>query len=188
MHSSGESADPGSCSKEVCYHIAECICGAGSHGDRYICGFAQRRPATALGSAAIAAAVAREELRPEEVETVVTGNGVQAGNKMNPGRQAAVRAGLPVTTPALTVNRVFGPGVQAIVSAAQEIALGNIHVAVAGGMENMDQAPYLIPRGRWGYRMGDGTLYDSVLRDGLNDAFPTRPPVGTPRIWSRNSK
>jgi acetyl-CoA C-acetyltransferase len=90
---------------------------------------------------------------------------------MNPARQAAVHAGLPVTTPAMTVNRVCGSGAQAIVSAAQEIALGNIEVAVAGGMENMDLAPYLVPRARWGYRMGDGQLYDSVLRDGLNDAF-----------------
>src|SRR5262245_62214759 len=90
---------------------------------------------------------------------------------MNPARQTAVHAGLPVTVPALTVNRVCGSGAQAIVSAAQEIALGNINVAVAGGMENMDQAPYLVARGRWGYRMGDGALYDSVLRDGLNDAF-----------------
>jgi acetyl-CoA C-acetyltransferase len=112
-------------------------------------------PATALGSAAIAAAVARAELRPEEIETVVMGNVVQAGNKMNPARQAAVRAGLPVTTPALTVNRVCGSGAQAIVSAAHEIALGNIRVAVAGGMENMDQAPYLIPRGRWDRRRHD---------------------------------
>jgi acetyl-CoA C-acetyltransferase len=128
-------------------------------------------PAPTLGSAAIGAAVARAKLRPEEVETVVMGNVVQAGTKMNPARQAAVHAGLPVTTSALTVNRVCGSGAQAIVSAAQEISLGNLNVAVAGGMENMDQAPYLIARGRWGYRMGDGALYDSVLRDGLNDAF-----------------
>jgi acetyl-CoA C-acetyltransferase len=128
-------------------------------------------PAPNLGAVAIAAAVARANLRPEEVETVVMGNVVQAGTKMNPARQAAIHAGLPVTVPALTVNRVCGSGAQAIVSAAQEIALGNINVAVAGGMENMDQAPYLIGRARWGYRMGDGALYDSVLRDGLNDAF-----------------
>ena len=128
-------------------------------------------PAPTLGAVAIGAAVARAKLRPEEVETVVMGNVVQAGTKMNPARQAAVHAGLPVTVPALTVNRVCGSGAQAIVSAAQEIALGNINVAVAGGMENMDQAPYLIARARWGYRMGDGALYDSVLRDGLNDAF-----------------
>lgn len=71
----------------------------------------------------------------------------------------------------MTVNRVCGSGAQAIVSTAQEIVLGNIDVAVAGGMENMDLAPYLVPRARWGYGMGDGHLYDSVLRDGLNDAF-----------------
>ena len=128
-------------------------------------------PAPALGAAAIRAAVTRAGIRPDEVETVVMGNVVQAGTKMNPARQAAVHAGLPVTTPALTVNRVCGSGAQAIVSAAQEISLGNINTAVAGGMENMDQAPYLVARGRWGYRMGDGALYDSVLRDGLNDAF-----------------
>ena len=128
-------------------------------------------PAPALGATAIGAAVARAGIDPSEVETVVMGNVVQAGAKMNPARQAAVHAGLPVTTPALTVNRVCGSGAQAIVSAAQEIALGNINVAVAGGMENMDLAPYLVSRARWGYRMGDGQLYDSVLRDGLNDAF-----------------
>jgi acetyl-CoA C-acetyltransferase len=128
-------------------------------------------PAPDLGATAIRAAVVRAGVRPDEVETVVMGNVVQAGTKMNPSRQAAVHAGLPVTTPALTVNRVCGSGAQAIVSAAQEIALGNINVAVAGGMENMDLAPYLVSRARWGYRMGDGQLYDSVLRDGLNDAF-----------------
>jgi acetyl-CoA C-acetyltransferase len=99
------------------------------------------------------------------------GNVVQAGAKMNPARQAAIHAGLPVSIPAMTVNRVCGSGAQAIVSAAQEILLGAVETAVAGGMENMDLAPYLIARGRWGYRMGDGQLYDSMLRDGLNDAF-----------------
>ena len=128
-------------------------------------------PAPALGATAIRGAVTRAGIQPDEVETVVMGNVVQAGTKMNPARQAAVHAGLPVTTPALTVNRVCGSGAQAIVSAAQEIALGNIDVAVAGGMENMDLAPYLVSRARWGYRMGDGALYYSVLRDGLNDAF-----------------
>jgi acetyl-CoA C-acetyltransferase len=128
-------------------------------------------PAPTLGAVAISAAVTRAGLRPDEAETVVMGNVVQAGTKMNPARQAAVHAGLPVATPALTVNRVCGSGAQAIVSAAQEISLGNINVAVAGGMENMDLAPYLVARGRWGYRLGDGQLYDSVLRDGLNDAF-----------------
>jgi acetyl-CoA C-acetyltransferase len=128
-------------------------------------------PAPTLGAVAIGGAVARAGIRPDEVATVVMGNVVQAGEKMNPARQAGVHAGLPVTTPAMTVNRVCGSGAQAIVSAAQDILLGNIDVAAAGGMENMDQAPYLIGRARWGYRMGDGQLYDSMLRDGLNDAF-----------------
>src|SRR6478672_9441819 len=128
-------------------------------------------PAADLGAVAIRAAVERAGLEPEEIETVAMGNVVQAGAKMNPARQAAVQAGLPVNIPAMTVNRVCGSGAQAIVSAAAEIGLGNVSVAVAGGMESMDQAPYLIARGRWGYRLGDAQLYDSVLRDGLNDAF-----------------
>ena len=128
-------------------------------------------PAPDLGAVAIRAAVERAGLRPDEIETVAMGNVIQAGTKMNPARQAAVQAGLPVTVPAMTVNRVCGSGAQAIVSAAQEILLGDANAAVAGGMESMDQAPYLVQRGRWGYRLGDGQLYDSLLRDGLNDAF-----------------
>ncbi len=128
-------------------------------------------PAPDLGAVAIRAAVERAGLKPDEVETAVMGNVIQAGTKMNPARQAAVKAGLPVTVPAMTVNRVCGSGAQAIVSAAQEILLGAANAAVAGGMESMDQAPFLVGRGRWGYRLGDGQLYDSVLRDGLNDAF-----------------
>src|SRR6516165_7354053 len=128
-------------------------------------------PAPNLGAVVIKAALERAGLRPDEVGTVAMGNVIQAGVKMNPSRQAAIHSGLPVTVPALTVNRVCGSGAQAIVSAAQEILLGNLKVAVAGVMENMDQAPFLVARGRWGYRLGDGQLYDSVLRDGLNDAF-----------------
>ena len=134
-------------------------------------GSLKEMPAPDLGAVAIGAAVERAGLEPGEIGTVVMGNVVQAGAKMNPGRQAAVRAGLPVSVPAMTVNRVCGSGAQAILSAAQEILLGTADVAVAGGMENMDLAPYLLARGRWGYRMGDGQLYDSMLRDGLNDAF-----------------
>jgi acetyl-CoA C-acetyltransferase len=128
-------------------------------------------PAVDLGAVAIRAAVQRAGLQPHEIGTVVMGNVVQAGNKMNPARQAAIHAGLPVQVPAMTVNRVCGSGAQAIVSAAHEILMGSVDTAVAGGMENMDAAPYLVPRGRWGHRMGDGVLYDSALRDGLNDAF-----------------
>ncbi|WMT76372.1 thiolase family protein [Bradyrhizobium sp. Ash2021] len=128
-------------------------------------------PAVELGAAAINAALHRSNLRPDELGTVVMGNTVQAGNKMNPARQAAIHGGLPVQVPAMTVNRVCGSGAQAIVSAAHEILMGSVDAAVAGGMENMDTAPYLVARGRWGHRLGDGSLYDSVLRDGLNDAF-----------------
>jgi acetyl-CoA C-acetyltransferase len=124
-----------------------------------------------LGAAAIKAALERARLKPEEIGTVAMGNVIQAGVKMNAARQAAIHAHLPVSVPAMTVNRVCGSGAQAIVSAAQEILLGGVHAAVAGGMENMDLAPYLMARGRWGYRMGDGLLHDSMLRDGLNDAF-----------------
>jgi acetyl-CoA C-acetyltransferase len=99
------------------------------------------------------------------------GNVIQAGNKMNPARQAAIGGGIPVHVPAMTVNRVCGSGAQAIASAAQEIWLGFAQAAVAGGMENMDAAPYLMTGGRWGYRMGDSQIYDAMLRDGLNDAF-----------------
>jgi acetyl-CoA C-acetyltransferase len=128
-------------------------------------------PAPDLGAVAIKAAVARAGLDPEEVGTVVMGNVIQAGAKMNPARQAAIHAGLPVSIPAMTVNRVCGSGAQAIVSASHEIMSGAVETAVAGGMKNVDMAPYLIARGRSGYRMGDGQLYDSMLRDGLNDAF-----------------
>ena len=128
-------------------------------------------PATELGATVVRETLRRSGLDPARVGGVVMGNVIQAGNRMNPARQAAIHGGIPVTVPALTVNRVCGSGAQAIVSAAQEIWLGHIDAAIAGGMENMDRAPYLIPSGRWGQRMGDAEIYDSMLRDGLNDAF-----------------
>ena len=128
-------------------------------------------PAPELGAATIRATIERAGLKGSDIHTVVLGQVVQAGTKMNPARQAAIGAEIPVSVPALTVNRVCGSGAQAIVSAAQEVMLGHVSCAVAGGMENMDQAPYLMAGGRWGYRMGDAQIYDSMLRDGLNDAF-----------------
>jgi acetyl-CoA C-acetyltransferase len=124
-----------------------------------------------LGAIAIKSVLSRSKLDPEKVGTVVMGNVIQAGNKMNPARQSAVNGGIPVDVPAMTVNRVCGSGAQGVASAAQEVMLGMLNSAIAGGMENMDLAPYLVANGRWGYRMGDGQLYDSMLRDGLNDAF-----------------
>ena len=112
-------------------------------------------PAPALGAAAIREVLKRAALAPEKIEAVVLGNVVQAGVKMNPARQAAIAAGVPVQVPALTVNRVCGSGAQGVVNAALEIWSGMINCAIAGGMENMDQAPYLMYGGRWGYRMGN---------------------------------
>jgi len=127
-----------------------------------------------LGAAVIQEAVKRSGLAAAEVTTAVMGNVIQAGNKMNPARQAAVTGGLPYATTAMTINRVCGSGAQAIATAAAEIALGWHKVAVAGGMENMDRAPYLLGNGRYGYRMGPGQVMDSILTDGLCDAFSDR--------------
>lgn len=132
-------------------------------------------PAQALGATAIKAAIERAGVAPDMIESAVMGNVIQAGNRMNPARQAAIHGGLPVDVPALTVNRVCGSGAQAIVSAAQEIWLGHVEAAVAGGMESMDCAPYVIPKARFGYRLGDGSLVDTVGHDGLNDAFSSSP-------------
>lgn len=128
-------------------------------------------PATELGAIAVRETLRRANLDPAEIGTVVMGNVVQAGNRMNPARQASIGGGLPVSVPAMTVNRVCGSGAQAILTVAQEIAVGAADVAVAGGMENMDRAPYLLDGGRWGYRMGPAQILDSMLTDGLNDAF-----------------
>lgn len=128
-------------------------------------------PASDLGAVAVRRALEKSGLAPERIGSVVMGNVIQAGNRMNPARQAAIGGGLPVSVPAHTVNRVCGSGAQAVVTAAQEIELGLHDAAIAGGMENMDRAPYLVEGGRWGYRMGDAAILDSMLRDGLNDAF-----------------
>ena len=128
-------------------------------------------PAPELGAVAIRETLKRSGLAADKIQTLVMGNVIQAGVKMNPARQAGIAAGLPVEVPALTVNRVCGSGAQGVASAALEIWAGLIDCAIAGGMENMDRAPYLLPQGRWGARMGDVTMFDSMLYDGLNDAF-----------------
>ena len=128
-------------------------------------------PAPELGAAVIRETLRRSGLAADAVQSVVMGHVIQAGTRMNPARQAAIGGGLPVQVPALTVNRVCGSGAQAIATSALEIAAGYASAAIAGGMENMDQAPYLVPGGRWGHRMGDAQMLDSMLRDGLNDAF-----------------
>jgi acetyl-CoA C-acetyltransferase len=128
-------------------------------------------PATELGAVVVRETLQRAKLDPAVVGSVVMGNVIQAGNKMNPARQAAINGGIPVSVPAITLNRVCGSGAQAIVTAAQQIHSGEIELAVAGGLENMDRAPYLMGGGRWVYRMGPAEIHDSMLRDGLDDAF-----------------
>src|SRR2546426_5716510 len=112
-------------------------------------------PATELGATVVRETLRRSALDPARVGSVVMGNVIQAGNRMNPARQAAINGGVPVAVPAMTVNRVCGSGAQAIASAAQGIWLRHVGAAIGGRMGKMDQAPYLMAGGRWGYRMGD---------------------------------
>jgi acetyl-CoA C-acetyltransferase len=128
-------------------------------------------PAVKLGEICIRAALERADLKPSQVEEVIMGNVLQAGLGQNPARQAAVNAGLPVEVPAMTINKVCGSGLKAVALAAQAIKLGDAEIIVAGGMESMSRAPYLLEKARFGYRMGDGELVDSMIRDGLWDAF-----------------
>jgi acetyl-CoA C-acetyltransferase len=137
-------------------------------------GSLKHTPATELGAVAIRASLERAGLPADALDSVVMGNVIQAGNRMNPARQAAVNGGVPVSKPAMTVNRVCGSGAQAVASAAQQIWIGHARAVAAGGCENMGATPYLLPRGRWGYRMGNGQVVDAMLSDGLNDAFSGR--------------
>lgn len=128
-------------------------------------------PAVKLGEICIRAALDRADLKPNQVEEVIMGNVLQAGLGQDPARQSAVNAGLPVEIPALTINKVCGSGLKAVALAAQAIKLGDAETIVAGGMESMSRAPYVVEKARFGYRMGDGTLVDVMIRDGLWDAF-----------------
>jgi acetyl-CoA C-acetyltransferase len=125
-------------------------------------------PASRLGGIVITEAVRRAGLAPEDVQEVMMGNVLGAGQGQNPGRLAALDAGIPEHVPALTVNKLCGSGMKTVHLAAQAITCGDADVIVAGGMENMSLAPYLLGKARTGYRMGDGTLEDHLLRDGLN--------------------
>jgi acetyl-CoA C-acetyltransferase len=128
-------------------------------------------PAAVQGAHVIAAALRRSGLDPALVDGVVMGNVVQAGNGMNIARQAAIHGGLPVGVPAMTVNRVCGSGAQAVATAYAEIVSGLSRIVIAGGMESMERAPYLLPAMRSGARMGNAEAIDAILADGLNDAF-----------------
>src|SRR6266436_6522603 len=136
-------------------------------------GMLRETPAADLGATVAAEVLSRSGLKAEQVDQVIVGNVLQAGQGMNPGRQVALKAGLPNSVPGMTLNRVCGSGLQAIVSAAQEIAVGGAQVILAGGIENMDLAPFLLPKARYGYRMGmpKADLLDGMVYDGLWDAF-----------------
>ncbi|CAN5149811.1 acetyl-CoA C-acetyltransferase [soil metagenome] len=130
-------------------------------------------PATELGATVGREVLSRAGIEGEQVDQVIVGNILSAGQGMNPGRQVGMKAGLPVETPGMTLNRMCGSGLQAIISAAQEVALGDAEVVMAGGIENMDAAPFLLPKGRYGYRMGmpDAKIQDHMVYDGLWDVF-----------------
>ncbi len=127
--------------------------------------------ASDLGAIVVREAVARAGIDPATVDECIMGNVIQAGNGQNPARQAALNGGLSEHVAALTVNKVCGSGLKAVMLAAQGIATGDIEIAVAGGMESMSNTPYLLPRIREGLRMGNGTLVDSMINDGLWCAF-----------------
>jgi len=128
-------------------------------------------PATKLGATVIQAALEQASLAPHLVEEVIMGNVLQAGLGQNPARQASIFAGLPETVPAMTINKVCGSGLKAIHLAFQAIKSGEADIIVAGGMENMSQAPYLLGGARTGLRMGDQPLVDTIIKDGLECAF-----------------
>ncbi|QNB46736.1 acetyl-CoA C-acyltransferase [Thermanaerosceptrum fracticalcis] len=120
-----------------------------------------------LGALVIKEALQRAKVKPETVDEVIMGCVLQAGLGQNVARQASLKAGLHISTPAMTINKVCGSGLKSVVFAAQAIMLGDADVVVAGGTENMSQAPYLVPKARFGYRMGHGKLEDSMIKEGL---------------------
>ena len=120
-----------------------------------------------LGAVVIRDAIARANVRPSDVNDVVMGCVLQAGAGMNVARHAAIEAGVPVDVPGETVNRVCASGLQAVVHAVEAIRVGYVDTIVAGGTESMSNAPYLLTGARWGYRMGDAQVIDSMLLDGL---------------------
>src|SRR5688572_17639447 len=121
--------------------------------------------ATQLGALVVREAVARAGIDPASVDECIMGNVIQAGNGQNPARQAALNGGLSDHVAALTINKVCGSGLKAVMLATQGIATGDIEVAVAGGMESMSNAPYLLPRVREGLRMGNGQVIDAMITD-----------------------
>ncbi|MBC7909970.1 MAG: acetyl-CoA C-acetyltransferase [Pyrinomonadaceae bacterium] len=127
--------------------------------------------ATDLGAMVVRESVRRAGARPEDVDEVIMGNVIQAGVGQNPARQAALKGGIPFGVSAVTINKVCGSGLKAVMMAAQGVQLGDAEIVVAGGMESMTNAPYLLPKAREGYRLGNGELVDAMIHDGLWCAF-----------------
>ena len=127
--------------------------------------------APALGSVAIRGALEKAGVRPSDVEQVIMGNVLQAGIGQAPARQASLGAGIPDSVPCITLHKVCGSGMRAVMDASNAIIAGEYELAVAGGMESMSNAPYLLERARTGYRMGNGVLVDSMIKDGLWDPY-----------------
>ena len=127
--------------------------------------------ATDLGAMVVRESVRRAGASPEDVDEVIMGCVIQAGLGQNPARQAALKGGIPFGVSAVTINKVCGSGLKSVMMAAQGIKLGDAEMVVAGGMESMSNAPYILPKAREGYRMGNGTLVDAMIQDGLWCAF-----------------
>jgi acetyl-CoA C-acetyltransferase len=128
-------------------------------------------PAVELGKIAVQEAVKRAKIKPEQVEEVILGNVLTAGQGQNPARQVLIRSGIPKEVPATTINKVCASGLKSVMMAAQAIKAGDADIVVAGGMESMSMAPFLLSGARWGYRMNDGALIDGMIHDGLLDIF-----------------
>jgi len=151
---------------ENVYIVSACRTAIGSFG-----GSLKDISAVKLGEAVLKEAIFRAGIDVNDIGEVIMGNVLQAGLGQNTARQAAIGAGLPVTIPSYTINKVCGSGLKAISLAAQSIMLGETECALAGGMENMSQTPYLLKQNRWGAKMGDGIVEDYMIKDGLWDVF-----------------
>jgi len=128
-------------------------------------------PAPELGATVIAALLARYKIRPQDISEVILGQVLTAGSGQNPARQALIKAGLPAEIPAMTINKVCGSGLKAVMLAAQAVRCGDADIVIAGGQENMSAAPHVLPGSRDGFRMGDAKLIDSMIVDGLWDVY-----------------
>ena len=128
-------------------------------------------PAPELGATVIRALLAQSGIKPEQISEVILGQVLTAGSGQNPARQASIKAGLPHSIPAMTINKVCGSGLKAVMLAAQAVQCGDADIVIAGGQENMSAAPHVLPGSRDGFRMGDAKLIDSMIVDGLWDVF-----------------